>query len=191
MIGLTRSRDRAAVEVDMPGVSWIKARAFGAAIALAALSLPLAASAQTIYKLIHKDGKVTYSESEPKNFDGKVVPMNVNPDANTVSLPKPPQGAAKGEPPPERNADGIRRAKRPDGAPSSGDKVQDAKDRLEAARQALKEAQDNPGENDLTWIGNKAGGTRPIPSEAYQKRLERLEADVRRAEEELKVAEKG
>jgi uncharacterized protein (TIGR03083 family) len=60
----------------------------------------MAASAQTIYKLIHKDGKVTYSESEPKNFDGKVVPMNVNPDANTVPMPKMPQAGAKGEPPP-------------------------------------------------------------------------------------------
>jgi hypothetical protein len=107
-------------------------------------------------------------------------------------MPKMPQAGAKGEPPPERNADGIRRAKRPEAAqPSSGDKVQDAKDRLENAREALKNAQDNPGENDVTWIGNKGGGTRAIPSEAYQKRLVRLEADVRRAEEELRVAENG
>src|SRR5690349_1248002 len=121
----------------MARISWM--------IAIAALAIPMAASAQTIYKLIHKDGKVTYSESEPKNFDGKVVPMNVNPDANTVPMPKMPQAGAKGEPPPERNADGIRRAKRPEAAqPSSGDKVQDAKDRLENAREALKNAQDNP-----------------------------------------------
>lgn len=160
-------------------------------LAAALLAIAPAAFAQTIYKLIHKDGRITYSESEPKGFDGKVVPMNPNPDANTVSLPKLPAAGAKGEPPPERNADGVRRAPRPEAPRSSGDKVQDAKDKLEAARKALKEAHDNPGQNDITWIGVKSGGTRAIPSESYQRRLEGLEADVRRAEEELKLAEKG
>jgi hypothetical protein len=69
--------------------------------------------------------------------------------------------------------------------------VQEAKDRLEAARKALKDAQENPAEGDVTWIGNKSGGTRPIPTEGYQRRLELLESNVRRAEEELKLAEKG
>jgi hypothetical protein len=182
-------------EVEMQARTTNEARrllGWVALVSVLALGFSPDAPAQTIYKLIHKDGKVTYSESEPKNFDGKVVPMNVNPDANTVSLPKPPPAGAKGEPPPERNADGIRRAPRPEpGTGSSGDKVQVAKDRLEAARKALKDAQDNPGENDVTWIGNKSGGTRPVPSEGYAKRLDGLEADVRRAEEELKLAEKG
>ena len=161
-------------------------------VAGALCALACDAPAQTLYKLIDKNGKVTYSESEPKNFDGKVVPLNVNPDANTVSLPKPP-AAGPGGVVPERNADGIRRAPRPEpGAPgASGDKVQVAKDRLEAARKALKDAQENPIEGDLTWIGNKSGGTRAVPSESYQRRLELLEANVKSAEEELKLAEKG
>jgi hypothetical protein len=155
-------------------------------------AVALHASAQTLYKLIDKNGKVTYSETEPKNFDGKVVPMNVNPEANTVSLPKPPAASGAGAAP-ERNADGIRRTPKPEtrASASGGDKVQEAKDRLEAARKALKDAQENPAEGDVTWIGNKSGGTRPIPTEGYQRRLELLESNVRRAEEELKLAEKG
>jgi hypothetical protein len=161
------------------------------AAALAALAGE--AAAQTLYKLIDKNGKVTYSESEPKNFDGKVVPMNVNPDANTVSLPKPPAPGAKGEAPPQRNVDGIRRTgpKEAGTGGSTADRIEVAKERLEAARKALKEAQDNPGEGDITWIGTKGGGTRAIPSEGYQRKLEALEQNVRGAEEALKLAEKG
>ena len=49
----------------------IRIAAFGAAafLALAASG----ASAQTLYKLIDKDGKVTYSEKPPKDFDGKTI----------------------------------------------------------------------------------------------------------------------
>ena len=52
------------------------------------------ASAETFYKLIDSNGKVTYSEKPPKDFDGKVIRLDIDPNANTATLAKPP---AKGE----------------------------------------------------------------------------------------------
>ena len=141
------------------------------------------AAAQTLYKLIDKNGKITYSEKPPKDFDGKVVPMNIDPNANTASLPK-----LKLE---DKGADGpAAKADRP-AKKGSGDKVKDARDNLAAARKAYQDAADNPGENDVTRVGNMKGGARPVPTESYQARLTGLEAAVKAAEEELKRAEGG
>ena len=63
-------------------------RAGGGAIAAALLLCAAGASAQTLYKLIDKNGKVTYSESPPKDFDGKVQRMDIDPKANTATLPR-------------------------------------------------------------------------------------------------------
>jgi hypothetical protein len=140
-----------------------------------------AAAAQTLYKLIDKNGKVTYSESEPKDFDGKVIRMDIDPKANTATLPKP--GAA---PAPETESEKILRRPTP---ASGGDKVQVARDKLDAAKKALQNAVDNPGEGDVQRVGNKGGMTRPVPTEEYQKRITGLEENVKKAEEELRVAE--
>ena len=43
-----------------------------AGFALGAALFASLATAQTLYKLIDKDGKVTYSEKPPKDFGGKV-----------------------------------------------------------------------------------------------------------------------
>src|SRR5258708_32401959 len=63
--------------------------AFLARIALVAAAASCAtASAQTLYKLIDKNGKITYSESRPKEFDGQVIELNIDPNANRAVLPK-------------------------------------------------------------------------------------------------------
>ena len=58
------------------------------AVALALCAVATLAAAQTLYKLIDKNGKVTYSEEPPKNFDGKVIRMDIDPNANRATLPK-------------------------------------------------------------------------------------------------------
>lgn len=152
------------------------------AFAFAVAVLP--AHAQTLYKLIDKNGKVTYSGEPPKGFDGKVIRIDVNPDANTVSLPKPgPRGDSGGET--------GKRAPQGSGEASSPDSVEAARERLDRARKALENARDNPGDADLQRIGKAGGGTRPVFSEDYLKRLESLEDAVRQAEQDLKRAEKG
>jgi hypothetical protein len=134
------------------------------------------ASAQTLYKLIDKNGKITYSESPPKDFDGKVIRMDIDPNANTATMPKGSQLREEGAA--AKNA-------------SADDAVRSARLRLENAKKALAGARDNPGEADVARIGKKGGGTRPQPSEEYQRRLEKLEADVKEAEEGLEKAQRG
>lgn len=152
-------------------------------LACAALGAALAcdAAAQTLYKLIDKNGKVTYSESPPKEFDGKVIRMDIDPKANTATLPKP--GATR----PQTESEKILRRPTPGGG---ADRVQAAREKLEAARKALQDATDNPREGEVQRMGKVGGGTRPVQSEDYQKRIAALEENVRKAEEELRAAER-
>ena len=52
-------------------------------LACTLLALALPAAAQTVYKLIDRNGKITYSEEPPKNFDGKVIRIDIDPNANS------------------------------------------------------------------------------------------------------------
>jgi hypothetical protein len=142
-------------------------------LSLAALSLPLAASSQTLYKLVDKKGKVTYAQEAPKDFEGTVTRIDVDPNANTATLPKytPPAPA----PSAGKGSAGSERAATP-------------QEKLERAKQALAQARDNPGPDDVTRVGNVGGGTRPVPTEAYTKRLAELERAVRDAEDEVRRA---
>ena len=142
------------------------------AAALACVAFP--AAAQTLYKLIDKNGKVTYSETAPKDFDGKVVRIDVDPKANTATLPKAP---------PAEQREAARQESR-----ASDDRAAAARARLDAAKKALEDARNNPREGEVAWIGNKSGGTRPQPTDDYQKRLAQLERDVKDAEAELQKA---
>ena len=144
-------------------------------------------SAETLYKLIDKNGKVTYSGEKPKNFDGQVIRIDIDPNANTATLPKPAAPAKGGE-------EGVRRTPVTTfGNPARAaaeERVRVAREKVEEARRLLKETQDNPGGDDLQFIGKVGGGARPVPSEEYQARLARLERAVQDAEEELRRAEK-
>jgi uncharacterized protein DUF4124 len=142
-----------------------------ATVALALLAT--AAPAQTLYKLVDKNGKVTYSESPPKDFDGKVIPLDIDPTRNTATMPK-------YTPPEKAKGNGI-------SPPRSNDvaAVGMARERVDAARKALDDARSNPGEGDFDRIGTAGGGTRPVPSQSYLKRIEALEENLRKAEENL------
>lgn len=152
-----------------------------------ALALPIAlpASAQTLYKLIDKNGKVTYAEKPPKDFDGKVIRMDIDPNANTAVLPKP--GATEGTistPEAQQLRKSLQESKRTE------QRIEKARQNLDAAKRALQSLIDNPSEFDVTRVGNVGGGTRPVYSEAYQERMARAEAAVKAAEEELERAER-
>ena len=144
------------------------------AVALALCAVATLAAAQTLYKLIDKNGKVTYSETAPKDFPGQVIRIEINPDANTATLPKlPPREAAPATKPGTRSPD-----------------LRGAQERLEAARNALAQARENPRDDEVAWVGNKSGGTRAVPNDKYRARLDQLEADVKAAEEEVRRAER-
>jgi predicted lipid-binding transport protein (Tim44 family) len=158
----------------------------GLAAALAFLAT--GAGAQTLYKLIDKNGKVTYSEKPPKDFDGKVVPMNIDPNANTATLPKLPPAST---PDSSGSKEPGRKSKETASAAPKSESVDDIRARLEAAKQAYQDAVDNPGEGDVMRVGNVNGMTRPVFSEAYQARLNSLEGAVKKAEEDLRRAQGG
>jgi hypothetical protein len=144
---------------------------------LVALVPGMVAAQTTLYKLIDKNGKVTYSDSPPKNFDGQVIPVDIDTKRNSATINTP--GTAAGvKAIDEKQAADARASER----------VKAAESRLEAAKKALADARENPGENDVNRVGNAGGFTRPVPTEAYEKRLANLEEAVRAAEAELRQA---
>lgn len=134
------------------------------------------AAAETLYKLIDRNGKVTYVQEKPKDFDGKVVPVEIDMKANTATMPK---YTAPAKP-----------AEAPRAAPGS-DALARARARADSARRAFEAARDNPGESDVRWVGNVKGGTRAVASDEYLQRLARLENDMIEAERELRRLQGG
>jgi hypothetical protein len=144
------------------------------------------AAAQTIYKLIDKNGKVTYSEKPPKEFDGRVIRIDVDPNANTATFPK---ANARGEGA-RSETEGERIIRR---KPDTGqeDRVTAARARLQAAEKAMTDARDTATDDDYMVIRNAGGGVRRVPNEQMSARLAGLEKAVKDAQEALEAAEKG
>lgn len=144
-----------------------------ALLAVAFVALPATVLAETLYKLVDKNGKVTYVQEKPKYFDGQVIAIEIDPNANKATLPKytPPPAAAKAAP--------------------GKDPVALAQARVEAARKAYEEARDNPGEGDVQRMGKVGGGTRPVQSEGYKQRLAQLESELKQAEADLRKLQGG
>jgi hypothetical protein len=140
--------------------------------------VPGVAAAQTLYKLIDKNGKVTYVDTPPKNFDGQVIPVDIDTKRNsaTITTPGTAQGAQAFD---KRQAADANQAER----------VKAAQQKLDAAKKALADARENPQEGEVNRVGNVGGFTRPVPTEAYEKRLAMLEDAVRAAEAELRQAQ--
>jgi hypothetical protein len=145
-----------------------------ACVAAIAATAALAAHAQTLYKLIDKNGKVTYSQEAPKDFDGKVIRIDVNPNANTATLPK---------------FQETRKTAPAEASAHSPRDLQALRERVAARRAALQEAQNNPADDEVQWVGNAGGGTRRVPTESYQRRLAELERALKEAEDDLHAAE--
>jgi exonuclease VII small subunit len=147
-------------------------------LAVVVLALAQPAAAQTLYKLIDKNGKVTYADSPPKDFDGKVEKIEVDPNRNRATILPP--GTA-----------GEVLSKDRANPADTGEALKQAQARLEAARRDLAFARENPREGEVDRVGNVGGGARPVPTEAYEKRLASLEQAVRDAEEEVRRAERA
>ncbi len=152
-----------------------------AIFAVGALAFCFPACAQTLYKLIDKNGKVTYSEAAPKNFDGQVIRIDIDPKANTATLPKPPTPVQKGTSDDKPTAT----------APTAKSAAESAREKVESARKAYEALRDNPGEDDYRFIANAGSGTRRAPTEEYLAKLAAREQALKSAEEEARKAEEG
>jgi hypothetical protein len=148
--------------------------------ALAVAAAPAFAQTVTLYKLIDKSGKVTYVDKPPKDFDGQVIPMDVDPKRNSATLVTP------GTPAGEQAFDARLKAQE-----AADQRVRAAQQRLDNARRALETARDNPKEDEVQRMGKAGGGSRPVFTESYEKRIAALEAEVKTAEDELRRAQRA
>jgi len=152
-----------------------RSRVFGCCLAAAAIAVAAPpVLAQTVYKLIDRNGKVTYVETPPKDFDGRVIRVDIDPNANKASL-----GAPRFTPPPQGGAAG------PAAAADHESQVTAARERRDAARKALADARDHPAPDDMRFLGKVGGGSRAVPTDAYQQRLDGLERALKEAEDDL------
>lgn len=142
----------------------------------------------TLYKLTDATGAVTYTDAVPKGFSGTVKRLDMDTSANVaVITPSARPGEVEAAVP--DYAEIIRRRPPVD---ENEVRIAEARERLEAARRALTDAQDNSAATDWIYVGrNNPGGVRRFPRPEYQARLENLERNVQIAEDELRMAERG
>lgn len=197
---------------------WIDRRGLRpAALGLALGLLAAGACAQVLYKLVDKQGRVTYSDREPKGFDGTVTRIEADTTSNVIDTPKSVSGtAAKGE------ASGATGAGAEPGLAETrrktrevlAQRVREAEAKVAAARKAKAEGEE-PRADELQTVQRrlppvKEGAALPrpncfqsvdahgkavlhcpsvVPQDSYYARRTQLDEDLRRAEEELAAAE--
>jgi Domain of unknown function (DUF4124) len=154
------------------------------ALLLSAL-LPLFANAQALFKYTDKNGKVTYSDRQPKPGE-KAERVNIDPNANIMtSSPAVRSGGSQA-----LQEGGDRSKAKADGRATREEKIKAAEADLEKAKKALEDAsQPSPEERTIRVGRDKSGkptGVNVIlPKPEYKERVEKLEADVKKAQEKL------
>jgi Domain of unknown function (DUF4124) len=149
---------------------------------LLAATLPLFVHAQALFKYTDKDGKVTYSDRQPKPGE-KAVQVNVDPNANIMTST---QATRNGVPQTWRDIK-ERSASREGQRTVLQAEVDAAQANLDKARKALEAGRD-PKDDERRIIVRK-GGNAVLTNEAYAERIAKLEADVKKAEEKLEGAQ--
>jgi hypothetical protein len=150
------------------------------ALATAAVLAAVPVAAQTLYKLIDKNGKVTYVDTPPRNFDGQVIPVDIDTKRNSATIATP------------GTRDAVRSFdEKAAASDQAAARFKAAQEKLEAAKKNLAFARENPKEGEVNRVGNVGGFTRPVPTEDYEKRLAGLEDAVKAAEEEVKQAQRA
>jgi len=186
-------------------------RARAAFVVAALLAGAGAASAQQVlYKLIAKDGRITYSDHAPKNFDGKVVRLEPDTESNQMPFKRPTAVT------PSTSGSSTYGADRTANREGLAKALRSAQDKVDAARKAKAQG-DEPGPDEMQVIQQrfaplKAGQSPPrsncrnatdsqgrpimlcaaqVPGEAYYDRQKKLEAELDKALEELADAERA
>lgn len=150
------------------------------AIAAFLLVAPAAAQGtQVFWKLVDKQGRVTYSDQPPKDFDGVATRLEVPLEARSAAAPTLPAPSA---------TVGANRPPTPAASPSA--ELLRARAKLEEARKAYESGKE-AGPDDVVWIGRKGGGARPEISDSYAARVRKLEEAVRAAEGDVQRLEQA
>jgi len=192
-----------------------KTRPYAAIFLWLLLGSPLA-SAVTLYKLVDRDGKVSYVQERPADFQGQAVPMQIDPAVNAVApnpvhQPEKPKEATKPGEPKKMGYLEQKRATRD----ALELRLKTARDRLDAAKDALAKLQ--MGDDEFQVImrpvsagsgGGFMGGQAKlgcstvvqnfravqacgavVPNEKFVQRANALEEAVKLAEAEVEEAE--
>jgi hypothetical protein len=146
------------------------------------LALSFAASAQTVYKHVDKDGKVTYTDTPPSN-DQAAQKVDIDTERN-IAKPlgsKPLQAKQSADSQLKRRADAEATLEK---------EIERARARLDLAREELEKGKEP---RDEEWMTGGVQSGRPFRhlNEAYFERVRRLEESVRQAEEELDSVRSG
>jgi hypothetical protein len=186
----------------MPGLAAI--------LAVASLVAATGASPPVLYKLIAKDGRITYSDRAPKNFEGQVIRLEPDTESNLVPSNRPPAPAAPAASGTSFGAD--RKANRE----ALQKALRAAQDKVEAARQAKAEGTE-PGPDEMQVVQRryaplKAGQDPPrsncrnatdstgkpyllcaaqVPGDAFYERQKALDQALESALAELAEAERA
>ena len=183
-------------------------RVVAALIAASILALP--AGAQVLYKLIDKQGKVTYVDKVPPNYEGEVVRLEPDTPATPWERPAPVAKPPPKSQPPTMNS--VRQANREDldgklraaqqryaaaaKAKAEGDEVKPEEFQPVQRRYPLpKSGQPPPRANCITR--NDSDGSSylicpyPVPNDEYYARQKALDEELRLAQEALQDAERN
>lgn len=162
-------------------------------VLLAMLTLSLGIQAQQLWKYIDKDGKVTYSDKPPKKGE-KAEEVKSDPKANILETQR--GGAVGKESAASQTLKDInaRAAAKADKRDKLREAVDNAREELEAAKKALEDGREPlPDEVQIvvgrTKDGAPTGRNSGVRKPEYYKRIEGLEAAVKKAEAALEVAE--
>jgi Domain of unknown function (DUF4124) len=137
--------------------------------------------AQTLYKYVDKNGKVSYSDKPPKDGE-KATKVTIDPNANITKL------NTKDSSGREQKFSDVKA--RGDARIAARDKLQadirTAETDLEKAKKALEEGREPKEEERRIIVGKGGNAVQRTPE--YLKRIEGLEESVKKAEEQLKTA---
>lgn len=140
------------------------------------LVMSFTVTAQTIYKQVDKDGKVTYTDKPPSK-EQAAQKVDIDTERNIAK----PLGS---KPVQAKELVDSQLKHRADTDAALEKKVERTRAKLELAKEELAKGKE-PQEEDWRTVGAQAGKPARILSEAYFDRVKQLEAAVRQAEEEL------
>jgi len=144
-------------------------------LSLGIAALACNAGAVVLYKSIDANGRVTYSDQPPSGGATRVTPLEIDTSAlPTANLWRDSIAQSAGV----ANIEELIR-RRP--ASPNEAAVRNAQARLDRARAALENAQNNSVAEDWIYYGNGHRGPRP----EYAARLESLDAELKAAQEQL------
>ena len=140
------------------------------------LAMSFAVSAQTIYKQVDKDGKVTYTDKVPSK-EQAAQKVDIDTERNVAK----PLGS---KPVQAKEAADSQLKHRADADAAFEKVVEQARAKLDLAKDALASGTE-PQEDDWMTVGVQSGRPGRMLTEDYLARVKLLEAAVRQAEEEL------